>query len=258
MIIKYQLLHLFLKEKTLDECDDILLKWNVYYQKLSEVNKKIFRIRTLLFVRTTFFETEAGLPLTNEMKILISSAFVQITFGLKQDVLKIFKDIYITPRPYSYNHLEGTFEGDVNPYTRTVNLTWPTIEKGFKISNDGMNLAIHEFGHCLILENSKRSYLSRIFKESELENWKILAHKKIEKIQLKKNRLLRDYAGTNLMELFAVAIEEFFERPDDFYSKEPELFFSFCRLLNQDPRQKSNPKLSRTNFFNFPFAKTKI
>ena len=151
-------------------------------------------------------------------------------------------------------YIEHTFEGDVNPYTKRVTLTWPVVERGFKINNDGINLAIHEFGHCLILENSRMSYLSRALDQNELENWKLIGQKKIKKIRSKRNRLLRDYAGTNLMELFAVSIEEFFERPNLFYLKEPSLYFSFCRLLNQDPRKKLDPKLSKKDFFNYPFS----
>lgn len=221
---------------------------------MSDVNKKSFRIRTILFIRTTYFQTESGLELTNEMKILISSAFVQITYGLKKDVLSLFNEIFITPKPYSYEHIDQTFEGDINPYTKKISLTWPAIERGFKIAEDGMNLAIHEFGHCLILENSRMSYLNRIFNENELENWKVLGRKKIKKIKSKNNRVLRDYAGTNLMELFSVSIEEFFERPDNFYRKESELYFSLCRLLNQDPRKKLNPILSKKDFVNYPFS----
>ncbi|MEN8187908.1 MAG: zinc-dependent peptidase [Bacteroidota bacterium] len=254
MIIKYRLINLFLKKRTENEIHNVLMKWNNYYQNLSDHNKKVFRIRTVLFIKTTFFETEKGLELTNEMRILISSSFVQITFGLKQDVLNVFNDIFIAPKPYTFKHIDKTFEGDVNPYIKRINLSWSAVERGFKISNDGINLAVHEFGHCLIIENSRRSYLSRIFNEKELENWKILAKKKIKKIKSKRSRVLREYAGTNLMELFSVSIEEFFERPHNFYNKEPKLYLSLCRLLNQDPRNKRNPKLSKSNFFNYPFS----
>lgn len=231
------------------------MKYNTYYQGLSTENRKVFRIRTLLFIRTTSFNTDWGLRLTDEMKILISSAFVQLTFGLKQDVLRIFKEILITPKPYSYKHVDHSFEGDVNPRTQRVTLTWPSVEKGFKVKNDGINLAIHEFSHCLILEDSKMFYLTRTLEYKEMEHWYVLGQKKIDKIRSKKNKLFRDYAGTNLMELFAVSIEEFFERPKVFYKEEPALFFSICRLLNQDPRKRAHPKLSKTDHFNYPFRK---
>ena len=219
------------------------MNWNSYYQTLSESNKKIFQIRTLLFLRTTNFHSENQFEIKNEMKLIISSAFVQITFGLSQDILNKFNDVFIAPKPYKYKNGNSVYKGDVNAFTKTINLSWPAVEKGFKISNDGLNLSIHEFGHCLILENSQRSYLSRIFNENELELWKSVAKRKIFKIRSGKNRILRNYAGTNLIELFSVSLEIFFEKPDDFWKKEPELFNSMQRLLNQDPRRKQNPIL---------------
>jgi len=219
------------------------MTWNSYYKNLSESNKEIFRIRTLIFLKTTNFDSEFGFLLKNEMKIIISSAFVQITFGLKPVTLSKFNHIFIAPKSYSYKNNKSVYKGDVNPYTKSVNLSWPAVEKGFKISDDAVNLSIHEFGHCLIIENSKRSYLSRIFKERNLNNWKIHAKKKLIKIRSKENKVLRDYGGTNLMELFSVSLETFFEKPEYFSKESSDLYFSLCKLLNQDPRNKLDPLL---------------
>jgi Mlc titration factor MtfA (ptsG expression regulator) len=175
------------------------------------------------------------------MKIIISSAFVQITFGLKIDTLSKFNTIFITPQPYSYKNNKAIFNGDVNLYTKRVNMVWPVIEKGFKIADDALNLSIHEFGHCLIFENSSKSYFSKIFKQRDFDNWKKLAEKKIIKINSNENKVLRDYAGTNLIELFSVALETFFEKPEYFHNNEQELYVSLCDLLKQDPRNKLSP-----------------
>ena len=241
MNIKYKLIGTFFKQKTKTECHNILLATNTYYKNLSETNKNTFRIRTLLFLWTTNFNSAPKFSLNNKMKIIISSAFVQITFGLKITTLDKFNNIFITPTSYSYKNNKTLFEGDVNLYTKQINMSWPAIEKGFKIPDDAMNLPIHEFGHCLIFENSKRSYLSRIFKEKDFDNWKKHATIKFQKIELNKNKVLRDYAGTNLIELFSVSLETFFEKPDFFQTHEPKLYLSMAKLLNQDPRNKLNP-----------------
>ena len=165
MKLKYRIISLFFKEETKNECHNVLSTLNSYYKNLSDSNKKTFQIRTLLFIWTTNFNSEVGFPLSNKMKIIISSGFVQITFGLKTDILYKLNDIFITPKSYSYKNNKATFNGDVNLYTKRVNLSWPAIKKGFEISDDALNLSIHEFGHCLIIENSTKSYLSRIFKE---------------------------------------------------------------------------------------------
>ncbi|PCI32643.1 MAG: hypothetical protein COB60_09235 [Flavobacteriaceae bacterium] len=233
----------FFKQKTKNECHNILLTNNTYYKNLSETNRNTFRIRTLIFLRSTNFNSEPGFLLSNKMKILISSAFVQITFGLNVFTLHKFNEIFVTPRAYSYKNIKAIFDGDVNLYTRKINMSWPAIEKGFEIADDAINLSIHEFGHCIIFENSARSYLSKIFKQRDFEIWKKLALVKLEKIKSNKHKVLRDYAGTNLIELFSVSLEAFFEQPTYFENNEPRLYLSMTKLLKQDPRNKSNPIL---------------
>jgi Mlc titration factor MtfA (ptsG expression regulator) len=47
--------------------------------------------------------------------------------------------------------------------------------------------------------------------------------------------LLDKYAATNYQEFWAVCIETFFERPEEFKKQMPNLYFALCHLLNQDP-----------------------
>lgn len=241
MNLKYQLIGLFFKQRTKNECHNVLETYNVYYKNLSEANKETFQIRTLLFIWTTNFSSEKGFLLTNKMKIIVSSAFVQITFGLKINTLKKFNEIFIAPRSYSYKNNNVLFNGDVNLYTKKVNLSWPAVAHGFEISDDAMNLTIHEFGHCLIFENASNTYLSKVFEDKEFDIWKKQAALKFQKIKLKQNKVLRSYAGTNLVELFSVALETFFEQPHFFEQHEPKLYISMVKLLKQDPRHKLNP-----------------
>ncbi|WP_317164137.1 zinc-dependent peptidase [Algibacter sp. L1A34] len=241
--MKHKLIALLFTKKTKLECDKVLSVYSPYYQNLSKVNKYNFQIRTLLFIRTTTFNSTQGFVVNNKMKIIISSAFAQLTFGLKTDTLKVFNNIFITPQPYSYKNNAALFDGDVNLHTKKINMSWPAIERGFKIPDDALNLCIHEFGHCLIFENTSRSYLSKIFKKKDFNNWRKHAEVKLEKVKSNDNKVLRDYAGTNLVELFSVSLETFFEQAEYFEENEPLLYFSTTKLLKQDPRNKTNPIL---------------
>lgn len=214
---------------------------NSYYKELSEDNQRNFIARTLLFIWTTDFHSEPGFKVDQRMKFIISSAFVQITFGLKIDTLDTFNDIFIAPQSYKYKNNTSLFDGDVNLHTKRVNMAWPAIERGFNIPNDALNLCIHEFGHCLIFENASRSYFSRIFNDRDLKNWQHVATEKIQKLKSNKNQVLRAYGSTNLIELFSVSLESFFEKPLHFEHHEPVLYRSMVHLLNQDPRNVKNP-----------------
>lgn len=177
------------------------------------------------------------------MKIIIASAFVQITFGLDVKYLKIFNHIFIAAQAYSYKNRRDLFHGDVNIHTKKVTLVWPIIKKGFTIEDDALNLCIHEFGHCLLFENTSRNSWISVFDEAAFDNWKQEALIKYRKIRNNENTLLRDYGGTNLIELFSVCLEAFFEQPKRFNDQEPLLFTSICHLLKQNPLKTLDPRI---------------
>lgn len=179
------------------------------------------------------------------MEFLISSAFVQITFGLNVDLLRHFKTITIVPKPYSYKHTNKTYNGDVNPKSKKISLTWPVVEKGFSVPDDALNLSIHEFGHVLIIENSLRNYLERIFPEKKWIHFKALAKRESLLLKNGKNKVLRSYGAANLMEFFSVSLETFFEKPNQFNRFSPELYKSLSDVLNQNPLHKKDPVIKK-------------
>lgn len=242
MDFKYKILGYFLREKSKAEVHLVLLKWSTYYKDLSTINQEIFKIRTLIFIKTTRFLSDPNFYVSPEMKILISSAFTQVTFGLKIITLSKFNTIFIAPSSYTYKKVNQFFDGDVNIKTSRVNLSWPAVKRGFEFSDDALNLCIHEFGHCLIIENHKRKYIG-IFNENNLERYKNTAIYSMDQIRTMEHSFLRNYGGENLMEFFSVSLETFFEKPDEFSQKLPKLYNSLAKLLNQDPRKKEHPKL---------------
>ena len=237
------MIDLFLNSEKKDRYHRILLENNSYYRGLDAERRKTFIVRTHLFLSTTQFRSMGPFPISLPMKVLLSGGFVQVTFGLKEDVLDYFNRILIFDGPYAYKNSTHKFNGDVNPRTKTIHLSWPAVTEGFADDGDGINLALHEFAHCLILENARRSYLDRILNETTLNAWKEQAMEFLPRIRSGNDTIFRAYGGTNLMELFAVALEVFFEQPDRFARKEPEFYYTMSLLLNQDPRYTPDPVL---------------
>ncbi|WP_224489881.1 zinc-dependent peptidase [Robertkochia flava] len=241
MNIRYRVIDYLVGTSQKEECHLVLMDRNAYYQHLDSSEKREFVIRTLVFLRSVNIYSEPGFHVSREMKILLGSAFVQITFGLRRDVLEHFKRIFIFSKPYTYKNMNAFFNGDVNPLTGSVNLSWPAVEMGFVVPTEGANLAIHEFGHCLILENRICGIIKKILHPRQLKSWEHLGLKQLVRIRRGQSVLFKRYAGTNLMELFSAALENFFEKPYAFYAENPDLYKSMCLLLKQDPRDPKRP-----------------
>ena len=60
---------------------------------------------------------------------------------------------------------------------------------------------------------------------------------RLRRLRRGKSSPLRDYGAINEAELFAVAVEAFFEKPDELARRDGELFALLRDYFNQDPRE---------------------
>ena len=210
---------------------------NVYYKKLTPEERKRFEWRVFYFINTTDIEFRhfnvSQLINYNEVRYLIASIATQMSLFLTEDCFDAFAKIIIYPDQY-YSPITGRYhKGETNPGAGYIVLSWTSLQTGFANKSDGINLLMHELAHALWLENELFEY--DIFDAEALQNYKIIASKVMNEVTENNAGFLRSYAFTNKEEFFAVAVENFFERPEQFKSSLPELYFILAKLLRQDP-----------------------
>ena len=176
------------------------------------------------------------------MKILITSALIQITFGLDNYTLRRFKTILVVPNTYGFQQYDALL-GHVDFDQNKIVMSWPSVQEGFIIPNDAFNVALHELAHALQEEKTKSFLFSNFFSAFKMNRWEEEGLKELYKIRQKRHQFLSDYAGINMKELFATCMECFFEQSEKFKIKVPRLYQLMTDLLKQDPTQKDNPLL---------------
>lgn len=124
--------------------------------------------------------------------------------------------------------------GEVNPAAKTIALSWKDFAMGY-LKKDGRNLGLHEMAHALRLENRVKNQEYNFLDKDALEQWEKCAHLTMEEINKGQETFFRAYGGVNNEEFFAVAVENFFERPISFKEKHPLTYSTLCNLLRQDP-----------------------
>ncbi|NJN41072.1 MAG: zinc-dependent peptidase [Flammeovirgaceae bacterium] len=208
---------------------------NVYYNNLTPEKRKEFEWRAYYFLETTTIEFRkfGRSPLTNfnAIRYLIASVATQMTLFLTEDCFDAFKRIIVYPDKYYSPVTKQYHKGETNPALGLIVLSWQSFKHGFDDPNDGINLLVHELSHALWLENKLFSY--EIFDSATLAEYNQIVERKISAIP--ENHFFRKYAFKNEEEFFAVAVENFFERPAQFKSELPELYEVMTRLLQQDP-----------------------
>lgn len=217
--------------------DNILSSHLPYYRRLSVSGKAKFVHRLIQVIQEKEFIGRNKLKVTEEMKVVICGAIVQLTFGMKNFKLSHFERIVLYPEKFYHTLLERHLKGGTSP-SGVVMLSWPDVVHGFSDENDNYNLALHELAHALELDVTEGEDFDHHF-SSYLDEWLSIGERVMHRMRIRNDVKLREYAKTNMHEFFAVSIENFFETPREMKKNLPNNFNHLCVLLNQDP---SNPE----------------
>ncbi len=209
----------------------VLFKSDKFYRDLSPKLQKTYGSRMMKFLEGKSFDMRDGLRLTTEMKLLIASAAVKITFGLRNFEFDRFHTIIIYSEEFYSNVSELYVKGETNS-SGVIVFSWRDLMYGESIPDDSINLGYHEFAHALFIEYLLDPYESK-FKEYYRE-WLVYISNNDKLEEATKRKIFREYAAANEMEFFAVALENFFEKPDYFKKELPHLYSLMVEMLNQD------------------------
>lgn len=209
-------------------------KYLPFYRRLNPTEKKTFEKRVQKFINQKQFIPRGMDRITDEMKALIAGAAIQLTFGYPSIYFAHFRRILVYPDNYYSEISQQYHKGEVNMGGLIV-LSWKNFVEGFIDQTDGRNLGLHEMAHALRLENAIRNEEYGFLDDDVLMTWTDLCYREIEKMNNGASDFLRAYATANSQEFFAVAVENFFERPAEFRDWHPGLYDTLAKMLNQDP-----------------------
>ena len=212
-------------------------KHNGYYQQLPAESKKRFEKKVNQFIRTKQFIPRNLSKVTDEMKALIASAAVQLTFGLPKVSLRHFNKIIVYPDDYYSVINRQHHKGEVNPRLNAIVVSWRAFVEGYANPDDGINLGLHEMAHALKLENIIQNGEHHFFELGEYEKWLALAKKEMDNIRNGGESIFREYASVDEDEFFATGMEVYFEQPHKLLDYNPELYKTLSNLLRQDTIQ---------------------
>lgn len=221
----------------------ILLEYSSYYKGLHTPLKEKFRLRLFQLLNILSFSSPKLPQVTREMRAVIGSSIIEITFGMSSYLPVRFTTIIVLPYRYMYPGYGEPFLGHIDYAKRALFFSWNDVKQGYKIPDDAVNVALHEMAHVLEAENRFRPIFDRFFHRVDWIRWAQVAYEKMHRIRAGHNAFLKDYGGLNMTEMFAVCIETFFEKPAAFKETLPEIYQTMTTLLGQDPTRRGNPLL---------------
>ena len=203
-----------------------------YYNKLSPKQKIYFEHRVATFIDAYTFYGNESLHVTEQMRVLIASTAIMLTFGMRKYLFTVIDKVIIYPDVYYSKINEEYHKGEFNPRMSAIVFSWKHFLEGYEINNDNLNLGLHEFGHVLHYQGLKSTDTSAtIFTVTYEEIMKEVRYP-ANYTRLLNSNYFRIYAYTNEFEFIAVILEHFFETPKQFKQEFPQLFEKVKIMIN--------------------------
>lgn len=204
-----------------------------YYKALSAKGRHKFmhRYRALLNVKE--FIGGDGFTVTDEMRYYIIACWVQVTYGLERFHMPDFQKIIVFESTFYSRMIERQVKG-LTSNAGFIYLSWEDFVSGYENPKDNYNLGIHELSHAFLLSTYYKENFDINF-SSYIDEWFEATKLEFDRLSAGIPSYLREYAGTNSFEFFAVCMENFFETPEILKEKIPGIYYHLCYLLNQDP-----------------------
>jgi len=204
-----------------------------FYRQLDDDGRARFEENVAVIVADHDFEGVGGADVDDEVRVLSAAGAAILVHGMREVRLPNQRAILIYPDHFddeygvdAKNHILGMVH-----HQGPIIFSLKALRKGWSGARDGMNVAIHEFAHVLDLADG---FADGVPAGARPEAWEELVKDELERVR-KGRSALRPYAGTNRAELFAVATEVFFERPEDLRRRHAELFDHLVTFYGVDP-----------------------
>ena len=211
-----------------------------FYRKLSESDKQKFERDIRIFMDEQRIYALRGQVVSDEIKLLIAASAAILGFGLPEWEWPDLRDILVYPS--GFNEEYGL--KDDYPIRGMVHRQGPIIfsekdlKMGFISSGTGYHVGLHEMAHVLDMANGQADGVPVGMDWMVTAPWVKVMADRIQKVRRGEcQKILRDYAGVDEAEFFAVAVEVFFQRPAELAIQDPELYKLLKSYFRVDPEK---------------------
>ncbi len=209
----------------------------LFYKKLSAADKAKFLTEVNVFLQTVIISA-VNTTVTDQDKILVAASAVIPMFAFDGWAYPQLEEVLLYNDHFNMGfQTEGNEDRNImglvgtGVYKNKMLLSKPALQEGFNNKIDKSNTAIHEFVHLVDAADGDTDGVPAILMDKQyVLPWINLIHAEMEKMKDTQSDI-NPYGYTNKSEFFAVAAEYFFERPDLFEEKHPEMYKSMQEIF---------------------------
>lgn len=233
----------------LDEWDDLLRGEMMHWCQLTEDEQGRLEDLTLYYMNKWHWEAQQGFELTDEMIVLIAASASVLVLELDFDAYQSMSSVVVSETTIILDEdrlgADGLVRsgplavlGHTSP-RGPVYLAWDSVKSGAGLSGKGFNVTYHEFAHRLDLLDGMVDGSPLSASDERYAEWAEVCSRLYEEVREGHGpKLLRDYAGTNPAEFFAVVTEVFFDKGSKMERDLPLLYASLLAFYKQDTAER--------------------
>jgi MtfA peptidase len=223
---------------------DLLANHVAFYRALDQAGKSRFEDKIKEFL--AYIRIEGVKTVVDDLdKLLVASSAVIPIFGFPEWKYYNLRTVLLYVGAFNSNTFSTSGKGrDVlgmvgtGPMQMQMILSKPALYSGFNDKSGTENTGIHEFVHLLDKEDGAVDGLPEaLLKRQFCIPWLHLMAENIAAIREGKSDIAI-YGSKNEAEFLAVASEYFFEQPEMFKHKHPELYELMTEIFHQHPASK--------------------
>lgn len=229
----------------------------VHYSLLECAERAELHSMIQVFLEEKNWEGCGGLELTDEIRITIAAQACLLLLGLPHNYYRNVESILVYPSTIvTPERSVGVFEraGSViaapvpilgQAFVRgPVILVWDAVLHGARHPELGHNVVYHEFAHKLDMLDGVADGTPPLIDSNQLAEWVEVCSREFLRLRgladTGNKTFIDAYGATNSAEFFAVATEEFFDRPLALQDHASDLYRILSAYYRQDPAGRSN------------------
>lgn len=235
-----------------------------HYSLLDDAERAELHASMQVFLEEKLWEGCGGLELSDEIRVTVAAQACLLQLGLPHDYYRNVESILVYPSTIvPPEHHPGVFERTDGPVDAAVPilgqafaggpviLVWDAVLHGARHPEQGHNVVYHEFAHKLDMLDGAADGTPPLDRD-QLAEWIAVCSREFLRLRGLAGKghktFLDAYGAKNEAEFFAVATEEFFDRPLILQGHAPDLYRVLSDYYRQDPAGRADrtcPEKSR-------------
>jgi Mlc titration factor MtfA (ptsG expression regulator) len=213
---------------------EILQTRSDHFRRLPRLIRRRFEQQTQIFLAEKRI-TGVKVQIDDAARLLVAASAVSLTAGWDDYTWDQLTEVLVYPldfgRDYSFGRSEVS--GIAHPWGVVI-LSLPALHLSFDVRSDAYHVGFHEFAHLLDLAHTRFDGIPPYLDDDSIRRWAGILE--TEERRLRGGDSVLDPAAlSGDVELFANAVEAFFQTPVPLAARHGELYGFLSSYFAQDP-----------------------